>query len=137
MNAQTLKLVGIVCAAAAIASGSASAARADERLVAKVPFAFIVGDLRLPAGNYFVEPATADSDVLAIGSTDNRRLVYTLTVSSSADAKASQPELIFEKFGNQYFLARIVPPGGSEREIVLTPSIMSHEILRVDERSTD
>ena len=38
---------------------------------------------------------------------------------------------MFEKFGNQYFLARVVPEAGDERAIVLTPSIMERELAEV------
>jgi isoleucyl-tRNA synthetase len=42
-----------------------------------------------------------------------------------------EPELVFERFDNQYFLARVVPGDDSEREIPLTPARMEHEIVRL------
>src|SRR2546427_13308791 len=44
----------IFLATALMTIGGVSAARADERIVAKVPFSFIVGGVRLPAGDYTV-----------------------------------------------------------------------------------
>ena len=55
MKKLLLKMSGIALATAALAIGSASTARADERIVARVPFAFMVGDMQLPAGNYVVK----------------------------------------------------------------------------------
>ncbi len=137
MKKLTLKISGIAFAIAAIAIGSASTAGADERLVAKVPFAFIVGDMRLPAGDYVVKNMSDDSGVMAIVSADGRQFVYAMTIASSSDTPAAQPELVFEKFRNQYFLARVVPTDGGEREIILTPSIMEREIVRTADRSNN
>ena len=65
MKKLTLKTVGVALAAAAITVVGASAASADEVLMTnlKVPFDFIVGDVRLPAGDYVVREA-AGLDVL-------------------------------------------------------------------------
>lgn len=135
MGTLKLKISAIVLTTAAIAAGDATIARADNQVVAKVPFAFIVGDRRLPAGDYVVKNMFDDLDVLAIASADGRQIVYTATTPSS-DSRAAQPELIFEKFGDQYFLARVVPQYGGEREIVLTPSIVEHELLKSARRSS-
>jgi hypothetical protein len=89
--------------------------------VARVPFAFTVGDSRMPAGDYVVKEVSDDPSVVSIASADGRQFAFTLTVPSSAHVleTPAQPELVFEKLDNQYFLARVVPAGGMEREIVL------------------
>jgi hypothetical protein len=48
---------------------------------------------------------------------------------SASKADEAQPELVFHKFENQYFLSRLVPGDGNEREIVLTPAKMKEEIV--------
>jgi hypothetical protein len=114
--------------------GAASAARAEERIVAKVPFSFIVQGVRLPAGSYTVTENAMDlGGVCLIASDDGRQAVYVMTTAASADRPADKPVLLFEKFGDQYFLSRVVPADGDEREIVLTPSIMEHELAEVAE----
>jgi len=135
MKKLILKMSGIVFATTAIAIGCASAARADERIVTKVPFAFIVGDVRLPAGDYVVKEMSAGSDVLGIASADGRQFALTLTIPAASEGEASEPKLVFEKFSNQYFLARVVPQDGEGREIILTPSIMEREIARTADHS--
>jgi hypothetical protein len=139
MRKLLLKMSGIVFATTVIAIGTAPAARADERIVAKVPFAFIVGDMRLPAGDYVVRDMSDGSGVLGIASADGRQFVCALTIPSSpsSDTPAAQPELKFEKFSNHYFLAGVVPQDGGEREIILTPSMMQREIARTDDRSNN
>jgi hypothetical protein len=102
------------------AVATASVARADERIVARVPFDFIVGDSRLPAGAYVVTNVSNDPGVMSIASADGRHFVYTLTIPSSSIQTPAQPELVFEKFENEYVLARVAPADGDEREIVLT-----------------
>ena len=133
MRTWILKMSVIVIATAAVMTGSASAARADERIVAKVPFAFIVGDTQLPAGDYVVERTSGEPDVLEIASADGRQFVYALTISSS-DAQSADPELIFAKFSDHYFLAGVVHDGGG-REIILTPLMMEHEIRLTADQS--
>jgi len=63
MNTSKLK---IIVASAVIAIGSATAA--EGRIVANVPFSFIVNGVQLPAGRYVVEEASAGSSVLEIAS---------------------------------------------------------------------
>ncbi|PYR91673.1 MAG: hypothetical protein DMF84_16220 [Acidobacteria bacterium] len=108
-----------------IGVATASPARADERLTARVPFDFVVGDLRLPAGSYVVSQ-TSTPGVLAIRSADSRRHVFVLTNSDSGKAPA-QPELVFKRFEGQNFLFRITDGYAIEREIPLTAARMERE----------
>jgi len=119
----------VAVATTLLAAGSASAAPStDEKVIAKVPFAFIVGDSRLPAGNYVVREALPDDPgTLLIVGADGRQHAYSMTIASSEQASV-KPTLVFEKFANQFFLAGVVPLEGTAREIVLTPSIMEREL---------
>src|SRR5262245_56574555 len=124
MKKTATKALGVVIAASAIAIGSTSVARAQERMIVNVPFDFIVGDGQLPAGDYVVTEASVGSGVLAIESADGREFAETLTIPAREDASAAEPELKFEKFSNHYFLAAVVSQEGPERDIVLTPALM-------------
>jgi hypothetical protein len=106
----------------------ASVARADELVTAHVPFAFIVGESRLPAGDYIVKERDNDPSVITIASAEGHQSTVTLTMTSSSNEKGAKPRLVFEKFDDQYFLARVVRDDGDERAILLTPSIMEHEV---------
>jgi hypothetical protein len=119
----------------AVIALSASAARADEELVTKVPFAFVVGDVRLPPGDYVVKEM-AEGAVFSIESTDGRQGAMTQVVPASpSDETETQPGLQFKKYGNLYFLARITPRDGDEREIVLAPSVVEHELVEATKKS--
>ncbi len=122
-----VKIVSVMFMMTVISVGAASTARA-ESVVAKVPFDFIVGNMRLPAGEYVVTETSPGSAVLAITSADGRDVALMLTIPSSPVAPAAPPQLVFKKFSNHYFLEQVVPQVGDEREIILTPSLMEREI---------
>jgi len=130
MNKLMLKGACAVLAVAALLVVGASQARADEIVLSnlKVPFSFMVGDVRLPAGDYTVREASMGEDVLEIVSTDGRysALASTIPGTPGGDDKT---QLVFQKFGNDYFLSRIAHEG-DEREVILTPHNMEREIAK-------
>jgi hypothetical protein len=135
MKQHMVKLSVIAFTIVATTLGSAAVGRAEDTVVAKVPFAFIAGDVQMPSGVYIVREMTDSSGVIGIKKKDGHEFVYALTIPSSVDTPVGKPELIFEKFGDHYFLARIVPQGGNEREIVLTPSTMERDIIRTSSQT--
>jgi hypothetical protein len=132
MTRQVRKASGLALATALIAAVTASIARADDRVVAKVPFAFVVGDTRLPAGDYIIRTASDDPSVWAISSADGQRSVMVMTIKGSSFPAPTTPELVFDRFENQYFLARVVGSNDDEREVPLTPSRMEHEVIKLE-----
>jgi hypothetical protein len=121
--------------AALMVVGSASIARADDDLiVVKVPFAFIVGDSRLPAGDYVVREISGDLSVVSIASSDGRQFACTLTIPVSSEESPAKPELVFEKFGGHYFLARVMLEDNA-REIILTPARVERQLVAASARS--
>ena len=130
MNKLTRKAACALLAVAAILIVGASRARADEIVLSnlKVPFSFMVGDVLLPAGDYTVRDATMGEDVLEIVSADGQHAALASTIPATAD-RADKTQLVFRKFGHDYFLSRIAHEG-DEREIILTPHIMEREVAR-------
>jgi hypothetical protein len=132
MQNPIVRMSALVVAIAALTLGGAAVARADETVAkVKVPFAFFVNDVRLPAGDYIVRAASEDGQVVEIVSSDGRHVAFSPTIPWNEDKQPTQPELVFEKFGGGYFLSRIVPVDGNDREIVLTPARMEHEIIEL------
>ncbi|PWT86832.1 MAG: hypothetical protein C5B57_00335, partial [Blastocatellia bacterium] len=82
-------------------------------------------------GSYIVKEMPEATNVLSIASKDGRHYALTMTVPSRADEAATQPELVFEKYADQYFLARVLTDGGESRAIPLTEAKMAHEIVKV------
>jgi hypothetical protein len=116
---------------AVIALSTASAARAQDEtgveLVSKVPFAFVVGGVRLPPGDYVVKEI-ADGVAFAIEGADGHAIVLTQASESPAEGSDAEPGLGFKKYGDVYFLARISPRDGVAREIELLPSDVEQEL---------
>jgi hypothetical protein len=129
MSRQRVNVLWVLFAVVLVVVFSGSVVRADERVVAHVPFAFIAGDVRLPAGDYVVKDQENDPGVISITSTDGRQSTFMLAMVSSSFEMSAQPGLVFEKFEDQYFLARIIGADGDQREIALTPAIMEREVV--------
>jgi hypothetical protein len=125
-------LVTIVTAAMAVVTASIARA-AEDQVVVRVPFSFIVGDTRLPAGAYIVKEMSEDLSVVSIASMDGRHSVLTMTIALPGDEAAVQPEVVFEKFGGQYFLARVLGDDGFGRAIPLTQARMEHELEKISQ----
>src|SRR5262249_35952167 len=128
-----VKTCALAVALTTIVAGIAAAATQKDRAV-KVPFAFIVGDVQLPAGDYVVRTLADGSGTIEITSADGRRWAFVLTIPSSSAQTTTDAELLSEKYNNHYFLARFVPEDGDTREIILTPSMMQNEIVHAGER---
>lgn len=130
MRKTIVNLLWMVPAAALLVVASPTAARADENIVATVPFAFIVGSVRMPPGDYVIRETTDAPDLLSIESKDGRYTSFILAIPAASDQQAGRSELVFEKFAGRLFLSRVEAGDGDGFEIVLTPAIMEREIGR-------
>ena len=83
-------------------------AHAQTRMVAKVPFDFIVRGQTFPAGDYEVRLSDSGNGIVLIDNLKNYATMYTVTIpSGGADPAGAQPALVFDKIENRYFLAQI------------------------------
>ena len=130
MRKPIVNLLWMVPAAALLVVASPITARADESIVATVPFAFIVGSVRMPPGDYVIRESTDAPALLSIESRDGRHTAFVLTIPSASGPQSETSELVFEKFAGEHFLSRVEPSDGDWREIVLTPAIMERELAR-------
>jgi hypothetical protein len=105
--------------------------------VADIPFGFVAGTTTMPAGRYEVSVLAASSVVRLVGADR-----YTRLLNSNPDdtlASAELPQLIFHRYGSQYFLSefrtatrgREFPMSHMEREAQRTAggARASHEIM--------
>jgi hypothetical protein len=78
-----------------------------QRVRARIPFAFNVGDKSLPAGEYTIAVLnpTSDRKVLQIRSTDGR-LSAIIQTNERNGGKAEQAKLVFHRYGERYFFAQ-------------------------------
>ncbi len=86
----------------------ASVAHAQS-LKAEIPFEFVVGDKRMPVGEYTVKPFTPQAVMIQSKDCNSSAIV----LSSAVQAKKFQEsgKLVFNRYGDQYFLSQIWTPG--------------------------
>jgi len=96
----TLALIAI----ANFAMAGTSFAQSDS-VRAKVPFAFTVGSVVLPAGTYTIKPES--EFVISIRNHD-RPVAALSTVIQDSGKSPNGGKLVFHKYGGQYFLSEIL-----------------------------
>ena len=71
-----------------------------------IPFAFVAGGVHLPAGYYHVYHP-GDPYVVVIEKDDGRARAMSYVHPSATDPSESSTKLVFNKYGDQYFLAQV------------------------------
>jgi hypothetical protein len=93
-------------------------ARTGRAVKARIPFDFYLRDRVLPAGEYQVSEIT-DDGALLVRSADGREQSLTQTRNTSATARqAGDSRLVFNRYGDQYFLAAAWMQGGQGHVLV-------------------
>jgi hypothetical protein len=113
------------------ASVSANAQTLQYRLTANIPFDFSVAGEKLPAGKYWINRAQQGNGdtVIQISSAIGHSNVTRLTIPVFAHKPVKTSSLVFNRYGNEYFLSEIWPMGASTgRE--LTKSRAERELAR-------
>jgi hypothetical protein len=86
-------------------------------LEADIPFQFHVGNAKLPPGKYTIHvPDNSDLTVMEISSDDGSRSALFEVRDTEANSAPGKSELIFNKYGNRYFLEKLFEesnPSGS------------------------
>jgi hypothetical protein len=98
-------VIALVILAGACAAASLQAQSHDVR--ADIPFSFAVGSKQLPAGHY--EFVTGPSDTIVTRNTDNEAVILSRT-EQAFHAVGSLNVLVFDKYGDDYFLREIRCP---------------------------
>ena len=99
--------VGLVCLAPVFAQTSAN-------LTVDVPFAFQVGDQKLPAGEYTMK-ASGGSPIMLVQSKDGKAMTITITWPDPNGIGANVAEARFRVYGDAHYLAGIWIPGTEGR----------------------
>ena len=72
-----------------------------------VPFAFVIGNTVVPAGEYKIMQANTYSNALAIQGEGFGMLVLPVPTNQDLN-QTSQSKLLFNQYGNRYFLSEIL-----------------------------
>jgi hypothetical protein len=103
--------------------GAVPASAMATRINAHIPFAFMVENTRLPAGDYTIEPlGIEDPSVLLIRSADDKITVEFLTNATTPEKPLSSAELVFDRYGKKEFLKQILVPGDQSAAIAVSAS---------------
>ena len=120
MKKQILNAAITLCVIAALSI--AGLAGLDRSVEAKIPFNFMVGGKKLPAGKYNVETGVAQS-AMVVRNWETKQTASSITHGLQVRA-GSKPRLVFHRYGDQYFLAKVItytsemelPKSKAERE---------------------
>ena len=115
----------------AILAVSSVHAQSSYRQTANIPFSFTVADKTFPAGEYTVERVNPESDkaALAIKSADGHMTRIVLTTPVQASRTQENARLVFNRYGDQYFLAEVWTPA-SDTGYALSQSRNERELAR-------
>lgn len=80
----------------------------NREMVVDIPFNFTVCTQQMPAGKYKVRPITsATTNLLLVRSEAGHFAEITCTRDVQSSKRASEGKLIFNRYGNQYFLTEL------------------------------
>jgi hypothetical protein len=90
-------------------------AQITEELEVNIPFQFYAANVKLPAGKYVVHTLNdSDLKVMEITAADGSTSALFGVEDAEANAAPRKSELIFNKYGNRYFLTRIFDEGNPD-----------------------
>src|ERR1035438_5333625 len=78
-----------------------------QQLKANIPFGFTVGNTWMPAGEYTISSPLRQ--VVQVRSVDLAKIA-TIVSSQGYNESRSGSKLVFDKYGDQYFLRRVLSP---------------------------
>jgi hypothetical protein len=110
----------------ALLAASSVLAQAGQKVVANVPFNFMARNQHFAAGSYTLTPDISRAIVLIRGEEDS---LFALSISTESRKISSCARLIFNRYGDQYFLSEVWPAGTSAGRQLL-PSKAELEIAR-------
>jgi|GEM_PF-336470 len=93
-------------------------AQINGNIEVSIPFQFHAGNAKLPPGNYLIHMLdNSDLTIMEISSTDGSVSALFNVGYAEASSTPAKTELIFNKYGNRYFLTKLFDegdPNGSE-----------------------
>ena len=108
---QLLRLFAALILALAIYPGKAHAQIVGS-IEVNIPFQFHAGNAKLPPGNYIIRVLdSSEPTVMEISSDDGSTSALFEVQGTEANSTPAKSELIFNKYGNRYFLAKVFDEG--------------------------
>ncbi len=102
-----------------LAVGSAYAQ--STRLVADIPFDFVMGNKTFAAGEYTIQPVGINGQVLLLRNSDSKQIQFFTPNYCSSAQPQEESKLVFNVYGNHYFLSQIWMQGHDQgRELPMS-----------------
>src|SRR5262249_24345036 len=112
MKKQILKVFTVLSFIATFSVVMSASAQSFNVIRVSIPFDFTLGEKNFPAGKYIVQQLFQNTtNGIMIRSEDGKATVMRLTSSVQSSAPKNDAELIFHRYGNQYFLSEVWAAG--------------------------
>ena len=90
-------------------------AQIEGALEVTIPFQFYAGNAKLPAGKYILRTLdNSDLTIMEISTPDGSTSALFEVQDAEANSAPRKSELIFNKYGNRYFLAKVFDEGNPD-----------------------
>ena len=112
---------------AILATAASTPAQSNYGMRITVPFDFTIGDKTYPSGSYTVGVSSNNLDLIRLQATETSKTAFvTSTIPLKTAGDDHQPELVFNRYGDRYFLHRVwlgaqghqLPKSKLEREFI-------------------
>jgi hypothetical protein len=109
---------------------------AQQAMVVNIPFDFTVDKMTLPAGEYYVESSTPQALILRQHAKPSASVIVT-AIATQALEPSSESKLVFNRYGDRYFLAQLWTAGNSaDRQLLKSRGEQeSEKTARIETRS--
>lgn len=97
----------VVVTLVALSGMAAAQLNSRSKVVAQVPFEFVVANKVVPAGEWAVRVAVKDGNILDISNAHKNAGVFSTSSQTEAKQPASHYALVFNEYGDRYFLSGI------------------------------
>jgi hypothetical protein len=120
----------------ALTGMAAAQLNSGAKIVAQVPFEFVVANKIVPAGQCIVSVATMDGKTLAISNAGSKVKLFSSSSRADSRENAVHYALVFKQYGDRYFLSGIKLEG-SKMEYRLPESKAEAELRAQNVSATD
>ncbi len=134
MKTLLVKTLLFICAGMLLLS-PAPGGQMDHQFTMQVPFDFVAGNHQFSAGDYTITSDTATGTVRVRGGDEGSTIVLG-TYSAGENREGARAKLIFNQYGNHFFLSQVWPAGAtgrglskSRQEVEMAKAVSRPEIL--------